>query len=226
MAKMTAEERLEYERLTAEAEQIQLRLDELNDRSTVYGYARVSTKGQARDGNSLEIQTQELLAAGASEVVADAYTGSVTDRPELDRLLKRLKKGDTFMVTKLDQIARSVMQGIKLISGLNKRGVKVHVLNIGLVDDSPTGKLIRNVMLSFAEFERSMIMQRTREGKAIARTKAGYHEGRPKKYGRQQQDHAMQLLQDYSYTQVAEMTGISKATLAREKARRRHYNDD
>ena len=226
MAKMTAEERLEYERLTAEAEQIQLRLDELNDRSTVYGYARVSTKGQARDGNSLEIQTQELLAAGASEVVADAYTGSVTDRPELDRLLKRLKKGDTFMVTKLDQIARSVMQGIKLISGLNKRGVKVHVLNIGLVDDSPTGKLIRNVMLSFAEFERSMIMQRTREGKAIARTKAGYHEGRPKKYGRQQQDHAMQLLQDYSYTQVAEMTGISTATLAREKARRRHYNDD
>ena len=89
------------------------------------------------------------------------------------------------------------------------------------MDDSPSGKLIRNVMLSFAEFERSMIMQRTREGNAIARTKTGYHEGQPKKNKRDQLDLAMQLLEDHSYTQVAAMTGISKATLAREKARRR-----
>ena len=76
-------------------------------------------------------------------------------------------------------------------------------------------------MLSFAEFERNMIMQRTREGKMIAMTKPGYHEGRPKKYGKDQLDHAMELLCDHSYSQVANMTGISKATLAREKARRR-----
>ena len=223
MRELTLEEKKEYQQITEGAMQTEMDLDKLQDTPKVYGYARVSTKGQARDGNSLEVQTKELRSAGASEVVSDTYTGSVTDRPELERLMLRLREGDTIMVTKLDRIARSVSQGIELINGLNERGVKVHVLNMGLMDDSPTGMLIRNVMLSFAEFERSMIMQRTREGKAIARTKAGYHEGRPKKYGRQQMDHAMQLLQDHSYSQVVSMTGISKATLARERARRKKY---
>lgn len=221
MREMTAEEKKEYRMLTEGAEQMELDLTQLNNDPVIYGYARVSTKGQARDGNSLEAQTKELLSNGASEVISDAYTGSVMDRPELDRLLKRLKKGDTLMVTKLDRIARSLTQGIELINGLIERGIRVHVLNMGVMDNSPTGQLIRNVMLAFAEFERNMIMQRTREGKQIARTKEGYREGRPKKYGRQQMDHAMQLLQDHSYSQVSEMTGISTATLAREKARRR-----
>jgi DNA invertase Pin-like site-specific DNA recombinase len=220
MREMTAEEKKEYRMLTEGAEQMELDLTQLSNEPVIYGYARVSTKGQARDGNSLEAQTKELLSNGASEVISDAYTGSVMDRPELDRLLKRLKKGDTLMVTKLDRIARSLTQGIELINGLIERGIRVHVLNMGVMDNSPTGQLIRNVMLAFAEFERNMIMQRTREGKQIARTKEGYREGRPKKYGRQQMDHAMQLLQDHSYSQVSEMTGISTATLAREKARR------
>lgn len=221
MREMTAEEKKEYRMLTEGAEQMELDLTQLSNGPVIYGYARVSTKGQARDGNSLEAQTKELLSNGASEVISDAYTGSVKDRPELDRLLKRLKKGDTLMVTKLDRIARSLTQGIELINGLIERGIRVHVLNMGVMDNSPTGQLIRNVMLAFAEFERNMIMQRTREGKQIARTKEGYREGRPKKYGRQQMDHAMQLLQDHSYSQVSELTGISTATLAREKARRR-----
>ena len=124
------------------------------------------------------------------------------------------------MVTKLDRIARSLTQGIELINGLIERGIRVHVLNMGVMDNSPTGQLFRNFMLAIAEFERNMIMQRTREGKEIARTKEGYREGRPKKYGKQQMDHAMQLLQDHSYSQVSELTGISTATLAREKAKR------
>ncbi len=221
MTKMTAKEKEEYARITKNAEQIEMDLNELKRTPIIYGYARVSTKRQARDGNSLEAQEIALRNAGATEIVSDAYTGVVTDRPELDRLLHRLEEGDTFMVTKLDRIARSVTHGIELINGLNERGIKVHVLNMGLMDNTPTGQLIRNVMLAFAEFERSMIMQRTREGREIARTKPGYREGRPKKYGKKQLDHAMQLLDDHSFTQVAEITGISKSTLAREKARRR-----
>ena len=213
MAEMTAKEKEEYRKMTDGAEQMRI--------PVIYGYARVSTKGQARDGNSLEAQETALRNAGATEIVSDAYTGVVADRPELDRLLHRLEEGDTFMVTKLDRIARSVTHGIELINGLNERGIKVHVLNMGLMDNTPTGQLIRNVMLAFAEFERSMIMQRTREGREIARTKPGYREGRPKKYGKKQMDHAMQLLDDHSFTQVAEITGISKSTLAREKARRK-----
>ena len=217
MREMTAEEKKEYRMLTEGAEQMELDLTQLSNDPVIYGYARVSTKGQARDGNSLEAQTKELLSNGASEVISDAYTGSVMDRPELDRLLKRLKRGDTLMVTKLDRIARSLTQGIELINGLSKRGIKVHVLNMGVMDNSPTGQLFRNFMLAVAEFERNMIMQRTREGKEIARTKEGYREGRPKKYGRQQMDHAMQLLKNHSYSQVSKMTGISTATLARAK---------
>ena len=220
MAKMTKQEMDEYARCIKDAEQIEFDLNKFRD-PVIYGYARVSTKGQARDGNSLEVQEAALRNAGAMEIVSDTYTGIVKERPELERLLLLLKEGDTFMVTKLDRIARSVTQGIELINGLNERGIKVHVLNMGLMDDSPTGRLIRNVMLSFAEFERSMILQRTREGREIARTKPGYREGRPKKYNREQLDLAMKQLEDHSYKQVERMTGISTATLAREKVRRR-----
>ena len=77
---------------------------------------------------------------------------------------------------------------------------------------------------SFAQFERDMIVERTKEGRAIARQRDGYREGRPKKFSRTQTDHAMELLDDHSYKQVVEMTGISKATLAREKQRRTAVN--
>ncbi len=184
----------------------------------IYGYARVSTKGQAKDGNSLEAQESELNKAGAEKIYTDAYTGTQTHRPELDKLIGVLQDGDTIVVTKLDRIARSLRQGIDLIDSLVEKGVSVNVLNMGKIDDTPTGKLIRNVMLSFAEFERDMIMQRTAEGKAIARQQPGYKEGRKEKYSRSQIDHAMELLNGaYSYKQVAEMTGISKSTLIRKR---------
>ena len=74
-----------------------------------YGYAWVSTKAQARDGNSLESQQAALRAAGATEIFADTFTGSTTDRPELDRLLAEIEAGDTLVITKLDWMARSTL---------------------------------------------------------------------------------------------------------------------
>lgn len=146
----------------------------------VYGYARVSTKGQARDGNSLSDQWQKLKEAGAEEIFVDSFTGTKLDRPEFDKLREVIKAGDTLVVTKLDRIARSANQGSELVQELLSQGVRVHVLNMGMMDNTPTGKLIMNVMFAFAEFERDMIVQRTQEGKEIARQKQGYHEGRPK----------------------------------------------
>ena len=84
------------------------------------------------------------------------------------------------MVTKLDRIARSAAQGIEIISELIARGVSVNVLNMGLMDNSPNGILIRTMFLAFAEFERNMIVERTSEGKAIARMNPEYREGRNK----------------------------------------------
>lgn len=183
----------------------------------VYGYCRVSTQTQAKDGNSLEAQEQLLKENGAEEIYSDAFTGTKAHRPELDKLLAVLQAGDKLVITKLDRIARSASQGIELIQSLLDKGITVHVLNMGLLDNTPTGKLIRNIMLAFAEFERDMIIERTQEGKAIARRQPDFREGRPRLYSRKQIQHALELLQDHSYRQVTELTGISKSTLIRAK---------
>ncbi len=183
----------------------------------VYGYCRVSTQMQAKDGNSLHAQEQLLKENGAEKIYSDAFTGTKAHRPELDKLLAVLQGGDKLVVTKLDRIARSASQGIELIQTLLEKGVTVHVLNMGLLDNTPTGKLIRNIMLAFAEFERDMIIERTQEGKAIARRQPDFREGRPRLYSRKQIQHALDLLQDHSYRQVTELTGISKSTLIRAK---------
>lgn len=149
--------------------------------AVVYGYARVSTRGQQRDGNGLEAQCGQLEACGCSEIVREVFTGATTDRPELDRLLGRLADGDTVVVTKLDRIARSTVEGCTLVRSLISRGVTVRVLNMGTLDGTPVGKMMVSVMFAMAEFERDMIAQRTQEGKAVARQREGWREGRPPK---------------------------------------------
>lgn len=183
----------------------------------IYGYCRVSTKGQAKDGNSLEAQENSVKAAGAKKIFCDAFTGTKAHRPELDKLLTEIQPGDKLIVTKLDRIARSATQGTELIQNLLDKGISVHVLNMGLLDDSPTGKLIRTILLAFAEFERDMIVERTQEGKAIAKQNPDFTEGRPKKFKKQQIIHALELLESNSYREVEQMTGISKSTLIRAK---------
>ena len=107
--------------------------------------------------------------------------------------------------------------GLIRLKELFENGIKVHVLNMGFVEDTPTGRLILSVMLAFAEFERDMIVERTQEGKAIAKQNPDFREGRPKKYGKKQIEHALKLLENNSYKQVEDKTGISKSTLIRAK---------
>lgn len=144
----------------------------------IYGYARVSSAGQAIEGNSLEAQERVLREHGAVEIYREVFTGTKKHRPKLDALLARLNSGDTLMVTKLDRMARSVVHGSELVKGLIERGVIVHVLNMGIMDNTPSGKLMRTMFFAFAEFERDMIVERTGEGKEIARLDPNYKEGR------------------------------------------------
>lgn len=182
----------------------------------ICGYARMSTKLQEREGNSLEAQEQQLKAAGARIVFTESFTGATLDRPQLNELRKALEAGDTLMITKLDRLARSASQGITFIEDLLSHGISVHVLNMGLMDNTPTGKLIRSILLAFAEFERDMIVERTQEGRRLS----GHYGGRPRKYKREQLEHAMHLLETNSYKQVSAMTGISVSTLYRTKLRK------
>lgn len=184
---------------------------------SIYGYARVSTKGQAKDGNSLEAQEKALKEAGATIIYKDAFTGTKADRPEFDKLLEQLKAGDTLVVCKLDRFARSLSHGSELVNDLISRGIKVNILNIGMMDNTPASKLIRNIFFSFAEFERDMIVERTQEGKAIAKQSESFKEGRPQKFDNSQLDMALEMLKTHSYTEVCKLTGISKSTLIRAK---------
>lgn len=148
----------------------------------VYGYARVSTIGQAKDGNSLEAQDIALRTAGAEKVFSDHFTGTKRNRPQFDILMDSLNSGDTLIVTKLDRMARSTQQGLEIITDLKNKGVAVNILNMGgIIDDSPVGQLMMTMLFAFAQFERDMIVQRTSEGKAIAKQRPDFKEGRPRK---------------------------------------------
>lgn len=179
------------------------------------GYARVSGVGQ-----DLQAQMDTLKAEGCEVIYQEKLTGTTKDRPEFQKLLEALKAGDTLVVTKLDRFARSAEDGIHFVKELLAKGIKVHVLNMGLLEDTPTGRLIIGIMSAFAEFERDMIFERTQDGKALARQNPGYREGR-KPTPKAKLNHAMELLKTHSYTQVVEMTGISKSVLIREKRRRK-----
>ena len=186
----------------------------------IVGYARVSTKVQEREGNSLEAQEQQLKVAGAKLVFTDSCSGATLDRPQLNELRNALDPGDTLMITKLDRLARSASSGIAFIDELLSHGINVHVLNMGLMDNTPTGKLIRNILLAFAEFERDMIVERTQEGRRLS----GHYGGRPRKYKKEQLEHALLLLETNSYNQVSSITGISVSTLYRTKLRKQEEN--
>ena len=108
----------------------------------IYGYARVSTATQGRDGNSLEDQTNALQQYGCQEIITEAYSGKTMERPEFQKLLSRLQSGDTLVVTKLDRFARTAIEGVQTVRMLFERGILVHILNMGLIENTLTGNLI------------------------------------------------------------------------------------
>lgn len=176
------------------------------------GYARVSTIGQ-----DLQAQMAALKQEGCQEIFSEKFTGTKADRPQFQKVLSILKEGDTLVVTKLDRFARSTSEALEIVKDLFHRGIKVHVLNMGLIENTPTGRLIFTIMSGFAEFERDLIVERTQEGKAIAKMRDDFREGRPRKFGKKQIDHALELLKTHSFKEVEGMTGISKSTLIRRK---------
>ncbi|MDA2109993.1 recombinase family protein [Bacillus cereus] len=177
-----------------------------------YGYARVSTKMQ-----DLTSQIDILNKEGCAEIIEEKFTGTTTDRPQLSKLLDKLCENDTLVVTKLDRLARNTKEGIEIVETLFGRGVKVHVLNVGLLEDTTMGHFFLQTLLAVAEMERNLIIERTQEGKAIAKQRPDFKEGRPKKFNEQRLKEALELREKMSYSmkKTAEITGISLSTLER-----------
>lgn len=144
----------------------------------IYGYARVSTKGQAKNGNSLEEQRETILARYPNAEIINEASSGAKHRAIFSKLLQRLKAGDVLVVTKLDRFCRTTKEGLQYIDELMGKGVSIHILNMGLIEDTAMGRLIVTNLLAFAEFERAMIVERTQGGKEIARQNPAYREGR------------------------------------------------
>lgn len=184
-----------------------------------YGYCRISSKSQL-DGYSLEIQRNAILDKYVdAEIIEEPYTGTTTDRPEFNKLIDKLQKGDRLIVFKLDRFARTLLEGMQVIEDLKKREVIVEILNFGTIEGgfSSNNKLMMQIMFAFAEYERDCIVERTTSGKQLKMTKdPDATMGRPKKFKKAQRDMALELLdQGYSYNDVADKTGISRRTLIR-----------
>ena len=192
----------------------------------VIGYARVSTRNQL-DGNSLEQQLGLITNRYPTAIVYEESKSSMKERKVFKKVIEALNEGDTLVVTTLDRFCRTVKEGLEIIDLL--KGVRIHILNMGLIEDTPMGRLIVTNLLAFAEFERSMIVERTQTGKAIAKTKEGWKEGRPKLYTNEQLDNALSMLTvnggNRSYKEVERLLGISKSTLIRENSKRKFEND-
>ena len=140
------------------------------------GYARVSSVGQ-----SLEVQQDLLRAAGCEKVFAEKKSGTSTkDRTALQDALEFVRDGDTLVVTRLDRLARSIMDLRQIVDHLSAKGVTFRCLQQGAIDTTRSdGKLLLNILASFAEFEADIRRERQRDGIEKAKEK-GVYKGRPK----------------------------------------------
>ena len=131
-----------------------------------YGYARVSTLNQ-----DLEVQLQQLKSENCDVIYKEKFTGTSMEREELKKVLSLLKDGDTLVVTKLDRLARNSKEGIEIIDDLFKRGINVHVLNVGLLENTTMGRFFANHVSSSRNGKKYDSRKNTR-GKNVSKAKS------------------------------------------------------
>ncbi len=172
------------------------------------GYARVSTLSQ-----NLDVQIEKLKASGCDFIYKEKITGTIKNRPEFEKALQRLKKGDTLVVTRLDRFARSLNHSIELIKELFEKGINIEILNLGKIENTPTGNLIFAIFSAFSEFENSLRRERIYEGKLKAKENPNFKQGRPKVYNKDRLDNALRVKETHTWKETEHITGISYSTL-------------
>jgi DNA invertase Pin-like site-specific DNA recombinase len=182
-----------------------------HNRSMKYGYARVST-----DDQNADMQLKALTRAGCKKVFKDeGLSGATTKRPALLRCFKALQYSDILVVWKLDRLARSLRDLITIMENFNKRGIKFRSLTEEINTTTPGGKLIFHIFAALAEFERALIIERTRAGMKAARAR-GVRPGPKPKLSRKQIDHARNLIEEGKRREgVADLFKVARATLYR-----------
>lgn len=175
------------------------------------GYARVSTTEQ-----HVALQLDALNGAGVEQTFVDeGVSGSVSSRPELDRCLAHLRPGDTLVVWRLDRLARSLKNLLELVESLSNRGIHLRSLTESIDTSSASGRLILSVFGALAEFERSLIIERTQAGLEAARAR-GARIGRPTAMSSGQIEQARTLVgAGHRVGDVARSLGVGRSTLYR-----------
>lgn len=176
------------------------------------GYARVST---SRQGESLETQRKTLEAAGCARVFEDQVSGAHSARPGLEAALDRLCPDDVLMVTRLDRLGRSAVDTMKTLSGLDERGVRFRALDFDLDTATPSGRLVVGIFVQLAQWERDLLIERTREGLDHARSQ-GRVGGRPRKLTAVQiESIRASRAANVGVADLAAMHGVSRWTITR-----------
>ena len=195
----------------------------------IIGYCRVSSKGQL-ENNSLEQQREAILSRYENATIyQEQFTGTTTERPVFTEVINQLQENDILVVTKLDRLARNTVEGIQIVQSLFDKGVSVHVLDgVGLLENTTMGKFFLTTLLAVAEMERNLIVERTQQGKAIAKANAKangteFKEGRPKKFKNGLIELAIQEFEngESTYADIDSKYGISKSTLYRAMKQRK-----
>jgi len=178
---------------------------------TTYGYARVSTNGQ-----TLASQNAQLSAAGCAKVYSEKVSGARTDRPELAKAIRRLEPGDVLMVTRLDRLARSTRDLLNILATIAEREAQFRSLADTWADTTtPHGRLMLTVLAGLAEFERSLILARTKDGRERAQAR-GVHMGRPRSLNPAQRRLALERrAAGDRLVDIAQTFNVSEATISR-----------
>jgi DNA invertase Pin-like site-specific DNA recombinase len=174
------------------------------------GYARTSTADQKA---GLEAQVAELKTAGVEELFVEQVS-SVQRRENLEKALKFVRKGDTLVVTKLDRLARSIPDLVRIIGTLEEKQTTLRILAMNLDTNTPTGRLLLNLVGSVAQFEREIMLERQREGVAKARI-AGKYKGRAPTARAKSEDVIAQYKADQRPADIAKSIGIGRASVYR-----------
>mgnify|MGYP001570492149 FL=1 len=175
------------------------------------GYARVST-----DGQTLDQQRAELKAAGCKRIFEEKASGAHRGRPELAKMLDHLQPGNVVTVTRLDRLARSTRDLLDIAERIGQAEAGLRSLAEPWADTTtPAGRMVLTFFAGVAEFERSLIHERTSAGRAAAKAK-GVRFGRPPTLSAEQIAHARQLIsEDKKPAEVARLLGVHRATLYR-----------
>lgn len=175
-----------------------------------FGYARVSTADQNTD-----TQIEALQRYGCDKIFQEKISGLSIQRPALDEMLSLLREGDTVVVSRFNRLGRSRDHLINLIGDFAKRGIIFKALDLGIDSSTPSGKLVIGIFAALAEYDREMILEKTRAGQLLAKAN-GKHIGRPSGVNEDNFQKVKKALdKGLSVSEIVQLTGISHSSVKR-----------